>query len=62
MDDSRSRAPEPEIKREQEHYPPTRLDNPEIVATEEKRFGMSVPIMVGLITVLFIIVIIIYAV
>jgi hypothetical protein len=62
MDDPRAPAPEPEIKREQEHYPPTRLDNPEMVETEEKRFGMSVPIMVGLITILFIIVIIVYAV
>jgi hypothetical protein len=62
MLDQREPEAEPEIKREQEDFPPTRLDDPNEVAEEEKRFGMAVPIMVALITLFFIVVIIVYAI
>jgi hypothetical protein len=52
----------PDIKTEQERHPPQRLDDPEQVAHEERKFGLAIPITVALISILFILVIIIYEV
>ncbi|HEX3302204.1 MAG TPA: hypothetical protein VHR64_04930 [Thermomicrobiales bacterium] len=51
----------PEIKTEQEHYPPRRYDDPHTVAEEEKRFGMSMWIGIAIIGILFLIVLLIFA-
>ena len=47
---------EPNIKREQEVYPPKRYDDEEAVASEEKRYGMLMWIGTAVIAVIFLIV------
>ena len=51
----------PDIKTEQEFYPPRRYDDPHAVAQEEKRFGMSMWIGIAIIGILFLIVLLVYA-
>jgi hypothetical protein len=51
----------PEIKIEQESYPPRRYDDPHAVAQEEKRFGMSMWIGIAVIGILFLIVLLLFA-
>jgi hypothetical protein len=47
----------PDIKTEQEMYPPRRLDDPGAVAEEEKRYGMSMWIGIAVIGIIFLIVV-----
>jgi len=51
----------PDIKTDQELHPPIRYDDPHEVAQEEKRFGMSMWIGIAIIGILFLIVLLIFA-
>jgi hypothetical protein len=47
---------EPNIKHEQEVHPPKRYDDPDAVAEEEKRYGMSMWVGTALIALIFVII------
>jgi len=47
----------PDIKTEQEKYPPRRLDDPAAVAEKENRFGIAMWIFIAAIGILFLIVV-----
>ena len=51
------RDAQPSIKTDQELHPPRRHDDPQAVVEEEERFGMAVPLVTGLIAVIFLVVI-----
>ena len=51
----------PDIKTEQESYPPRRYDDERAVAEEEMRFGMSMWIGIAAIGLLFLIVLLVFA-
>jgi hypothetical protein len=51
----------PDTKTDQEFHPPSRYDDPQAVAEEEKRFGMSMWIGIAIIGILFLIVLLIFA-
>ena len=62
MTDPRDIEPpvKPAIQQDQELHPPKRHDDPDAVVDEEERFGMAIPVIVLLISIVFIIVIALY--